>query len=256
MTPYIQCYIGASRPSPGEPLPKKTAFVYAAWLFIMAVCSGCCSKPTGKMAAGPAILCSPANPWIVTDYAVAENKTYLITARAIEDDQGRAYSDKGVKATPEGSCGLMGKLMNRYARRGPYSFWNRARRETDKNPALRIQADRNGKRADFMSLMTVVVGANESREKVESELASRVLFVGHGTSFKPDRDGRLVFFVNDWPGDENNDRYGNNTGLLLIQVLELPDNHSPGGQVILGTVKGSPKDSATGKLTTSGEEAP
>ena len=212
--------------------------------------------PTGNMAAGPAILCSPANPWIVTNYAVSENKTYLITARAIEDDQGRAYSDKGVKATPEGSCGLMGKLMNRYARRGPYSFWNQARRQTDKNPALRIQEDRNGKRADFMSLMTVVVGADESREKAESELASRVLFVGHGTSFKPDRDGRLVFFVNDWPGDENNDRYGNNTGLLIIQISEVTDDRLSGSGAPLKRENYAQKDLTSIKHSSSSKELP
>ena len=107
-----------------------------------------------------------------------------------------------------------------------------------------------------MSLMTIVVGADESREKAESQLASRVLFVGHGTSFKSDRDGRLVFFVNDWPGDENNDRYGNNTGLLIIQVSEVLDDLGSGGEVLLKHEKTLQEAEFSMKSTCAAEELP
>lgn len=193
-----------------------------AVLAVLSLFTGCCSSKPGRLNVGPAVVYSPQDPWFDTNISLLNGETYIISTRDLTDNQGRRYADWFVPANPEGSYGLFGGYMNRYSRKGPYGFLNPSRCQGDDHPALRVQKDRNGTKANFMTIMGVVVEKNETREAVERDLENRVFVIGNSASFTADRSGHLVVFANDWPGDKDHDRYGNNRGLILLQASPEP----------------------------------
>jgi hypothetical protein len=53
----------------------------------------------------------PTKKWKATGFQIEFGKTYHIEAKAVPDAQGRPYSDKGLRSTPDGASTLVGSFL-------------------------------------------------------------------------------------------------------------------------------------------------
>ena len=154
----------------------------------------------------------PAKKWKATGFQVEFGKTYHIEAKAVPDAQGRPYSDKGLRSTPDGASTLVGRLFDWLARdaRSPLNPVGLIRHDRVKH--LRVLTDRFGKKAHFLTVIGCI------GQPAEADLERYAFVIGSSCDLVGYANGELFAFSNDWPGDdslpEEEQPYLNNTGTI------------------------------------------
>jgi hypothetical protein len=165
----------------------------------------------------------PRAPWNDTEITLHQGQRYRFTAEATKDADGLSYSDRGIRATPDGVVGLKGRIFDFFARDARCPLDPAHWRGPGKIKRLRVLRDRTGTRASFLTVIGCV-GKDDAKENVFVIGKSREI-----TCWKTDR---LFVFSNDWPGgkgligDErfrDSASYSNNTGAIKLVVETLAD---------------------------------
>jgi hypothetical protein len=160
----------------------------------------------------------PTKKWKATGFQIEFGKIYHIEAKAVPDAQGRPYSDKGLRSTPDGASTLVGRLFDWLARdaRSPLNPVGLIRHDRVKR--LRVLTDRFGKKAHFLTVIGCI------GQPAEADLERYAFVIGSSCDLVGYANGELFAFSNDWPGDDSLPKeeqpYLNNTGTIELSVEE------------------------------------
>lgn len=165
---------------------------------------------------GPVIVVDPTQLWNDTGMDMEKDRTYHLVATSASDKLGRPYRDDVVPADADGVHGFFGWLFNAIARN---PFWTR-----QPNKQLRVLDDRYGNKPRFLTLMGII----SNKQPEDADIKDNTFTIGSALILTSPATGRLYVFANDWldkPDDKGSgNRYGNNKGLLLLQIRETtPD---------------------------------
>lgn len=179
---------------------------------------------TPHPASSVTMLVNPQAPETDTGVDVRTGSSILITAIPVADTAGRRFSDSSERLLPADADGIHGPFAILFSR----FFRDRA---TTSSPAdrLRVLSDRDGRRADFLTLMAHV---GTTRGLTDHALESGSSVIGSARVWTAPATGRLHLFVNDWgPVDEAppdrrllrrpHDPLRNNTGALIATITDL-----------------------------------